>query len=73
MADLPPLREVSKLTGAESYTARSGTQLSKVFASLPKHVVVQKEHHELTADFAIIGALLVLAALWASTRWSAYP
>jgi Ca-activated chloride channel homolog len=73
VADLPPLREVSRLTGAQSYTARTRTQLNKVFANLPKHVVVQKEHHEITADFAIIGAVLALAALGASVRWSAYP
>jgi Ca-activated chloride channel homolog len=73
VADLPPLREVSRLTGAESYTARTRTQLNKVFANLSKHVVVQKEHHEITADFAVIGALLALAALGASIRWSAYP
>jgi Ca-activated chloride channel homolog len=73
VADLPPLREVSRLTGAESYTARTGAQLNKVFAKLSKHVVVEKRRHEVTADFALIGALLVLLALAASIRWSAYP
>jgi Ca-activated chloride channel family protein len=73
VADLPPLREVSKLTGAESYTARTGAQLTKVFANLSKHVAVEKKHHEVTADFAVIGALLALVALAASIRWSAYP
>jgi Ca-activated chloride channel family protein len=73
VADLPPLREVSRLTGAASYSARDASQLKKVFADLPKHVAVQQEHHEVTADFALIGALLALAALAASSRWSAYP
>jgi Ca-activated chloride channel family protein len=73
VADLPPLREVSRLTGALSYTARTGAQLSKVFANLSKHVAVEKRRHEVTADFAIIGALLALVALAASIRWSAYP
>ena len=73
VADLPPLREVSRLTGGASYTARDASELKKVFADLPKHVAVQKEHHEVTADFALIGALLALAALAASSRWSAYP
>ena len=73
VADLPPLREVSRLTGGESYTARDASQLNKVFANLPKHVAVQKEHHEVTADFAVLGALLALAALAASSRWSAHP
>jgi Ca-activated chloride channel family protein len=73
VADLPPLREVSRLTGAESFTARNAKELSHVFAKLPRHVVVQKEHHEVTAAFALIGALLALIALAASSRWSAYP
>jgi Ca-activated chloride channel homolog len=73
VADLPPLREVSRLTGGLSYTARDASQLDKVFKSLPKHIVVQKEHHEVSATFAIIGALLALGAFGASIRWSPYP
>jgi Ca-activated chloride channel family protein len=73
VADLPPLREVSRLTGATSYTARDASELEKVFAGLSKHVAVQKRRHEVTADFAILGALLVLAALAAASRFSAYP
>ncbi len=73
VADLPPLREVSRLTGGTSYTARDASQLSKVFANLPKQIAVQKEHQEVTAQFVILGALLALAALAASLRWGAYP
>jgi Ca-activated chloride channel homolog len=73
VADLPPLREVSRLTGGASYTAKDLSQLDNVFKSLPKHIVVQKEHHEVSASFAVIGALLALAAFGASTRWSPYP
>jgi Ca-activated chloride channel homolog len=73
VADLPPLREVSRLTGAASYTARDASQLDKVFKNLPKHIVVQKEKHEISASFAIIGALLALAAFGASVRWSPRP
>jgi hypothetical protein len=61
------------LTGGKSYTARTASQLSQVFANLPKEVKVQKEHDEVTAEFAIIGALLALAALGASIRWGAHP
>jgi Ca-activated chloride channel family protein len=73
VADLPPLREISLMTGGKSYTARTASQLSKVFANLSKDVKVQKEHDEVTAEFAIIGALLALAALAASIRWGAHP
>ena len=73
VADLPPLKEVSRTTGGKSYTARTASQLSEVFANLSKEVKVQKEQDEVTAEFAIIGALLALAAFAASVRWSAYP
>ncbi len=73
VADLPPLKEVSRLTGGKSYTARTASQLSRVFADLSKEVSVQKEHDEVTAEFAIIGALLALAAFAASIRWGAHP
>jgi Ca-activated chloride channel homolog len=73
VADLPPLREVSRLTGGSSYSAKDASQLDRVFKSLPKHILVQKEHHEVSAEFAAIGALLALAAFGASIRWGPYP
>jgi Ca-activated chloride channel family protein len=73
VADLPPLKEVSRVTGGKSYTARTASQLSEVFANLSKEVKVQKEHDEVTAEFAIIGALLAVGALAASIRWGAHP
>jgi Ca-activated chloride channel family protein len=73
VADLPPLREVSRLTGGASFSARDASELRTVFANLPKHVAVQKERHEVTASFAVMGALLVLAAIGAAVRWSPYP
>ncbi len=73
VADLPPLRQVSQLTGGASFSAKDAPELSKVFANLPKHIAVQKEHHEVTATFALIGALLALIAIGASIRWSPYP
>lgn len=72
-ADLPPLREVSRLTGAKSYTARTSSALHNVFVNLPKQIKVQTERHEVSADFAAFGAFLALMALWASTRWSPHP
>ncbi|MGA2531126.1 MAG: VWA domain-containing protein [Acidimicrobiales bacterium] len=73
VADLPPLRQVSQLTGGVSYSARNGSQLAKVFASLPKEIGVQKERREITWVFAFLGALLVLLAAAASLRWAPYP
>jgi Ca-activated chloride channel homolog len=73
VADLPPLREVSRLTGGASYTARDASQLTKVFANLPDRIATQKQHEEVTAEFVVAGALLALAALAASLRWGAHP
>jgi Ca-activated chloride channel homolog len=73
VADLPTLQEVAQRTGGASYTARDESELNKVFATLPRDIVVQKERSELTVIFAAIGALLALAAFGASIRWSPYP
>jgi Ca-activated chloride channel homolog len=73
VADMPPLRAVSRLTGAVSYSAQDASELRKVFSDLPKHIVVQKERHEVSAVFAAIGALLALAVFGASVRWSPHP
>ena len=73
VADLPPLREVSQLTGGRSYTASDALQLKQVFANLPKHIAAQKQRQEITGEFVVVGALLALAALAASIRWGAYP
>jgi Ca-activated chloride channel family protein len=73
VADLPPLEEVSRLTGGQSYTARTASQLNDVFSKLPQQITVQKERREITWEFALFGALLALLALGASIRWSPYP
>ena len=72
-ADLPTLQQVSARTGAKSYAAQDASQLQKVFSGLPRDVTVQKKKEEITNWFAAIGALLALAAVAASIRWSPYP
>jgi Ca-activated chloride channel homolog len=73
VADLPPLEEVSRLTGGQSYTARTASQLKGVFSTLPKQIAVQKEHREITSEFALVGFLLALLAIGAAIRWTPYP
>jgi Ca-activated chloride channel family protein len=67
------LKEVADRTGGKAYTAEDAGQLQKVFSGLPRDVTVQKKKDELTATFAMVGALLALAAVGASIRWSPYP
>jgi Ca-activated chloride channel family protein len=73
VADLPMLREVSARTGGISYSAKSAYQLDKVLATLPRHVVIEKERRELTVLFVAAGTALAIAALGVSIRWSPYP
>jgi Ca-activated chloride channel family protein len=72
-ADLPTLQQVAERTGGLAYSAEDAPQLRKVFSDLPKDVTVQKEQREVSTLFTALGALLVLGALGASIRWSAYP
>jgi Ca-activated chloride channel family protein len=71
--DLPTLKEIADRTGGQAYKAEDASQLQKVFAGLPRDVTVQKKREEITVWFATIGALLALAAIGASIRWSPYP
>ena len=73
VADLPPLQQISRETGGKSFTARNSSELTRVFANLPKQIKSQNQKEELTADFVIVGALLALATLVAAIRWGAHP
>ena len=73
VADLPTLQKVSQRTGGASYDAQDASQLTKVFAKLPKDIAVQKEHHEISDMFAAVGGLMALATIGAAIRWSPYP
>lgn len=72
-ADLPTLQKVSQRTGGVSYDAQDASELTKVFAKLPKDIAVQKEHHEISDLFAAAGGLMALATIGAAIRWSPYP
>lgn len=73
VADLPTLQKVSDRTGGQSYNAEDASELTKVFAKLPKDIAVQKQRHEISDLFAAAGGLMALATLWAAIRWSPYP
>lgn len=73
VADLPTLKQVSARTGGLSYSAKNASQLDRVLANLPRHIVIEKQRSELTVVFAAVGGLLALGALGASIRWSPYP
>lgn len=72
-ADEPTLMKVAERTGGEYYKAEDAAALRKVFADLPKDVERQKERREITTIFAALAAILAVAAIVASIRWSPYP
>lgn len=72
-ADLPTLQQVAERTGGQAFSAEDAPHLSKVFATLPRHVTVQKMRHEVSATVALLGGLLALAAVGVSIRWAPYP
>lgn len=71
--DEPALQEVADTTGGEYFAAEDAAGLENVLNDLPTTVDIQKKDVELTAGFAGLAALLVVLALWASSRWAVYP
>jgi Ca-activated chloride channel family protein len=71
--DEPTLRGVAEMTGGEYYSAENADQLVGVFDDLPRRVVRQDERREISAYFALLGALLVVTAFGLSMWWNRYP
>jgi Ca-activated chloride channel homolog len=72
-ADLPTLQQVAQRTGGTAYTAQDASELTHVFASLPRDVSIVKQRHEISTTFIALGVLLAVAAIGAALRWSPYP
>ena len=73
VADDETLKRLARATGGQFYKARDAGQLEKVFADLPRQVVRQRKHVEISAAFAGLGALLTGAAMLLSLLWSRAP
>jgi len=73
VADDETLKRLARATGGRFYKARDAGQLGKVFADLPRQVVRQRKHVEISAAFAAVGALLSGAAMLLSLLWSRAP
>jgi Ca-activated chloride channel family protein len=71
--DEPTLMKVADVTGGKFYKAEDADQLRGVFQQLPNQVELQTEQREISVWFAIIGAVLALAALGLSLLWNRYP
>jgi Ca-activated chloride channel family protein len=73
VADEPTLRQVADITGGTYFGASDADQLQDVFENLPRHVQVQERKIEISVWLAALAALLVLLAVGAAVRWSAFP
>ena len=65
--------KVAEMTGGQFFQAENADQLDKVFAELPSKIELQKEQHEISVLFAILGALLAAAAVTLSLMWNRFP
>jgi Ca-activated chloride channel family protein len=73
VVDEEAMRAVAATTGGEYFKATDAKALNTVLADLPKHVTVEQQDIEVSAGFAGLAALLLLAGLWLSLRRSTFP
>ena len=71
--DEETLRTVATTTGGEYFKATDAEQLKSVLADLPKHVRFEQRDVEISAGFAALATVLLLAGLWLSLRRSTFP
>ena len=71
--DEDTLRQVSDLTGGKYYAASSAGELESVFKQLPTYLIVKHKTTEISAFFAVIGAILALVAVSLSLIWHPLP
>jgi len=67
--DEPTLREVARMTGGEYHHAGTAEDLRSVYQHLGSRLQVQTRETEVTALFALAGAVLVLGAVALSMMW----
>ncbi|MFD0743809.1 VWA domain-containing protein [Phytohabitans flavus] len=63
------LTEVADMTGGEYFQAENADALTEVLLDLPSSITLQRENVEITAWFALVGALLVLGGLGLAQWW----
>ncbi|MDM0075594.1 VWA domain-containing protein [Variovorax sp. J2P1-59] len=67
--DEPTLREVARMTGGEYHHAGTAEMLRSVYEKLGSRLQVQARETELTGIFALISALVAMAAATLSLLW----
>ena len=64
------MREIAQVSGGRSFNAQTADQLSSIYQRLGNELGSVTRKHEVTAEFAIAGLVMLLLAAAASTRWS---
>ncbi|MEO8807775.1 MAG: VWA domain-containing protein [Burkholderiaceae bacterium] len=67
--DEDTLKSIATLTRAEYFYAGTAADLKKVYQALSTRLVVERKETEISAIFAILGALLVMLAAGLSVWW----
>ena len=67
--DEDTLKNISQMTRAEYFYAGTAEDLKKVYQSLSTRLVVEKKETEITALFALLGALLATLSAGLSVWW----
>ncbi len=73
LLDEDTLRGMADMTGGEYYRAENAEQLYDVFLDLPNELVLQKEFLEISAFFAVLGAVFMTLAFVLSLLWYRFP
>ena len=64
------MEQIAQASRGRAFNAQSADELSSIYTHLGSQLGTISRKHEVTADFAIGGLVLLLAAGAASTRWS---
>jgi Ca-activated chloride channel homolog len=65
------MQQIARVSGGRSFNARTASELSSIYRQLGNQLGSVTRKHEVTAEFAIAGLVLLLLAAAASTRWTA--
>lgn len=64
------MAQIAEASGGRAFNAQSADSLSSIYTHLGRELGSVTRKHEITAEFAIGGLVLLLAAAAASARWS---
>lgn len=73
VADEETLKEVATVTGGQYFAASDAGRLQTVLQDLPRTVATQHQDLEISVALVGLAAVLLLASVWAASRWTAFP